>query len=187
MDGLLPPGLFLELVDWEILCDWGRRALVKEVTKDLMVTLRAENRPEGSLQQSTIQAFIVEWLDRRHSSIKGTWHPCSSFSKDETADHEKQNSLIWWNLMEDWTLWPEVKHHVCKKPGTTHHLAHTIPLPTVKHGGGNIMLWGFFSAARTGRLSRVRETAECSNEICLETRGKGSSFNSAITLSTQPG
>lgn len=91
-----------------------------------------------------------------HSSIKGTWHPCCSFSKDETADHEKQNSLVWWNLMEDWTLWPEVKHHVSKKPETTHHLAHTIPLPTVKHGGGNIMLWGFFSAARTGRLSRVK-------------------------------
>ena len=28
-------------------------------------------------------------------------------------------------------------------------------ITTVKHGGGNIMLWGCFSAARPGRLFRV--------------------------------
>jgi len=42
---------------------------------------------------------------------------------------------------------------VWRKPGTGHHLANTIR--TVKHDGGSIMLWGCFSAARTGRLVRV--------------------------------
>ena len=37
---------------------------------------------------------------------------------------------------------------VQRKPGT---------IPTVKHGGGGIMLWGCFSVAGTGRLVRIEE------------------------------
>ncbi|XP_055734016.1 protein mab-21-like 3 [Salvelinus fontinalis] len=41
------------------------------------------------------------------------------------------------------------KHHVWRKPGT---------IPTVKHGGGSIMLSGCFSAAGTGRRVRIEGT-----------------------------
>ena len=40
-----------------------------------------------------------------------------------------------------------------RKPNTSHHPENTIP--TVKHGGGNIMLWGCFSSAGTGKLVRI--------------------------------
>jgi hypothetical protein len=40
------------------------------------------------------------------------------------------------------------KHHIWRKQGTAHHLTNTIP--TVKHGHGRIMLWGYSSAAGTG-------------------------------------
>ena len=58
-----------------------RGALVREVTKNPMVTERAliplwrwENLPEGqpSLQHFTNQTFMVEWPDRSHSSVKST-------------------------------------------------------------------------------------------------------------------
>ena len=38
------------------------------------------------------------------------------------------------------------KCYVWRKPVT---------IPMVKHGGGSIILWGYFSAARTGRLVRI--------------------------------
>ena len=45
------------------------------------------------------------------------------------------------------------KSYVWRKTNTAHHPEHTIP--TVKHGGSNIMLWGCFSSTGTGKLVRV--------------------------------
>ena len=69
-----PPRLFLELAK---LSNRERRALVRKLTKNPMATDRApefKNLPERqpSLQHSTNQAFMVEWPDGSHSSVKGT-------------------------------------------------------------------------------------------------------------------
>jgi len=47
-------------------------------------------------------------------------------------------------------------------------------IPTVKHGGGNIMLWGCFSAKGTGKL------------ICAEGRMNGVMYSEILSHNLHP-
>ncbi len=53
---------------------------------------------------------------------------------------------------QNWALWHQLDSS-CLEEEKCYHPKNTIP--TVKHGGGNIMLWGCFSAKGTGRLHRI--------------------------------
>ena len=57
-----------------------------------------------------------------------------------------RNKMIWSDETKIELFGLNVNGHVWRKPGT---------IPTVKHGGGSIMLWGCFSVAETGRLVRI--------------------------------
>jgi hypothetical protein len=58
-----------------------------------------------------------------------------------------RNNILWSDetKIEHFDL--NAKRHVWKKPGN---------IPTVKHDGGSIMLWGCFSAAGTKRRVRIK-------------------------------
>jgi hypothetical protein len=56
-----------------------------------------------------------------------------------------RNKILWSDETNIELFGLNAKSHVWRKPGT---------IPTVKHGGGSIMLWGC-SAAGTGRLVRI--------------------------------
>ena len=49
-----------------------------------------------------------------------------------------RNKILWSDETKIELFGLNAKHHVWRDPGT---------IPTVKHGGGSIILWGCFSAA----------------------------------------
>ncbi|KAG2460410.1 TC1A transposase, partial [Polypterus senegalus] len=146
------------------LSDRGRRALVREVTKNPMVTLSelqrsSVDRGEPS-RRTTISAAIHQsglcgrvarqkpLLSKRHMAAR------LEFAKRHLKDSQTMRKKICSDETKIELFGVNARHHVWRKPGTAHHQANTIP--TVKHGGGSIMLWGCFSAAGTGRLVRIK-------------------------------
>ena len=105
---------------------------------------RGENLPEGqpSLQHSTNQAFMVEWPDRkRHMRAR------MEFAKrHQKTLRTMRNKILCSDETKIELFGLNAKRHVWRKPGT---------IPTMKHGGGSIMLWGCFSAKGTERLVRI--------------------------------
>ena len=56
-----------------------------------------------------------------------------------------RNKILWSDETKIELFGLNAKHHIWRKSGT---------IPTVKHGGGSIMLWGCFSEAEAGSLVR---------------------------------
>ncbi|KAK3524916.1 hypothetical protein QTP86_011472 [Hemibagrus guttatus] len=139
-----------------------RRSLVREVTKNPMVTLKERQRfsvergepsrrtaISAALHQSGLYGRVARWkplLSKRYMTA------CLEFAKRHLKDPQTMRNKILWSEETKIELF-QASCLAWRKPGTAHHLANTIP--TVKHGGGSIMLWGCFSAARTGRLVRI--------------------------------
>uniref|UniRef100_A0A8K9Y355 Endonuclease/exonuclease/phosphatase domain-containing protein n=1 Tax=Oncorhynchus mykiss TaxID=8022 RepID=A0A8K9Y355_ONCMY len=82
----------------------------------------------------------------------------------------------------------KTKRHIWRKPGT---------IPTVKHGGSRIMLWGCLSAVGNGRLVRIEENMygakyrEILDENLIQSSrdlrlGRWFTSNRTTTLRTQP-
>ncbi|KAG2465422.1 TCB1 transposase, partial [Polypterus senegalus] len=147
------------------LSDRGRRALIREVIKNLMVTLSelqrsSVERGEPS-RRTTISAAIHQsglyGRVARRKPLLGKRHMAAhlEFAKRHLKDPQTmRNKILWSDETKIELFGVTTRRHVWRKPGTAHHQANTIP--TVKHGGGSIVLWGCFSVAGTGRLVRIK-------------------------------
>ena len=83
------------------------------------------------------------------------------FAKRRVGDYP----TIWKKvLLSDETIIELFGHqgerYVWHKLNTSHHPENSKNIPTVKHGGGRIMLWGCFSSAGIGKLVRIEGTMD---------------------------
>ena len=129
----------------------GRRPFVKEVTKNLMMTLTklqsssvemgepARRTPlSAAHHQYGLYGRVARWkpLSKRHMTAH------LEFTKRHLKDSQNmRNKVLWSNETKIELFGLNANPHVWRKPGT---------IPTVKLVGGSIMLWGCFSVAGTG-------------------------------------
>uniref|UniRef100_A0AAZ3S756 Transposase Tc1-like domain-containing protein n=1 Tax=Oncorhynchus tshawytscha TaxID=74940 RepID=A0AAZ3S756_ONCTS len=135
----------------------GRRALVREVTKNPMVTLTelqsSSMEMGGPSRRSTISAAhhqlglygrvarLKPLLSEKHMTAR------FEFAKRHLTDSQTmRNKILWSDETKIELLNLNAKRHVWRIPGT---------IPTVKHGGVSIMLWGCFSEVGRERLVRI--------------------------------
>ncbi|KAG2466986.1 TCB1 transposase, partial [Polypterus senegalus] len=147
------------------LSDRRRRALVREVTKNPMVTpseLQRSSVERGEPSRRTTISVAIHQSDlhgrvARRKPLLSKRHMAArlEFAKRHLKDSQTmRNKILWSDETKIELFGVNARRHIWRKPGTAHHQANTIP--SVKHGGGSIMLWGCFSAAETGRLVRIK-------------------------------
>jgi hypothetical protein len=96
-----------------------------------------------------IQNCFVEMGEHsKRTTISAAVHKLGLYGRVARQKHLKysqtvRNKVFW---SDETKTGLNAKRHVWRKPGT---------IPTVKHCGGRIMLWGCFSATGTGRLVRT--------------------------------
>ncbi len=86
------------------------------------------------------------------------------FAEDkQTKDMDYWNHVLWSNETKINLFGSEGVKRVWRQPGEEYK--DKCVLPTVKHGGGSVMVWGCMSAAGTGELQFIEGTMKA-NMYC---------------------
>uniref|UniRef100_A0AAY5LA38 Tc1-like transposase DDE domain-containing protein n=1 Tax=Esox lucius TaxID=8010 RepID=A0AAY5LA38_ESOLU len=82
---------------------------------------------------------------------------CKQFAEDkQTKDMDYWNHVLWSDETKINLFGSDGVKHVWRQPGEEYK--NKCVLPTVKHGGGRVMVWGCMSAAGTGELHIIEGT-----------------------------
>lgn len=150
------------------------RKICREVSKDPRTTtkvLQKELHQAGTMvSRSTIERVLhrggLHGCRPRKTPLLKKNHVKArlAFAKG----HIQQDSSFWSTILwSDETRLELFGHrdtaYVWRKTGEAYNPKNTVP--TVKHGGGNIMLWGCFSSHGTGNLVRIQGIMRKENYI----------------------
>jgi len=151
------------------LSSWTRRKLVRDVTVNPTMTLKdlqgSMSEMGVSVHQSTIsrsrhKAGLNGQVTRKKPFLKKTnLKACMEFVKKNLDDTAGMWRNVLWSEETNIELFGlNSKCYFWYKVSTAHYPINTIP--TVKHGGGSILLWGCFSSVGTVNLVRIRRDNE---------------------------
>jgi transposase len=141
-----------------------RRRLIRDAAKRPMITLDELQRSTAEVGDSVHRATISHILHksglygrvaRRKPFLKDIHKKCClKFATSHLGDTPNMWKKVLWSDETKIELFGNnAKRYVWRKSNTAHHPEHTIP--TVKHGGGSIMVWSCFSSAGTGKMVKI--------------------------------
>lgn len=129
-----------------------RKELVEEMSSiGVNVTKQTITNVMKSKGLRRCQARKVPLLKKKHLEARKKF--ATDMLKKEDAYF---NKVLWSDETKIELFGNNYNTKVWRSPGTAYNRNNT--LPTVKHGGGNIMIWGCFSSAGPGDLHIIKDT-----------------------------
>ncbi len=92
---------------------------------------------------------------------------CKQFAEGkQTKDMDYWNHVLWSDETKINLFGSDGVKRVWRQPGEEYK--DNCVLPTVKHGGGSVMIWGYMSAADTGELQFIERTMNANMYILCD-------------------
>ncbi len=114
----------------------------------------------------TLHQIVLHGSSPRRKPLLKIMHKKAhkQFAEDkQTKNIDYWNHVLWSDETNINLFGSDGVKRVWRQPGDEYK--DNCVLPTVKHGGGSVMVWGCMSAAGTGELQFIEGTRECQDVL----------------------